>query len=356
MIAFLFECYFVALTAVLMGLAAYVTNTLKKAQHVNLIGGRYERLHRWCWASAISFLVVTASLFVFTLPMTLGQRYGAMRRIRFLRAQRWNAPRSERKAGTDEERTPNEAEWGGAATMAAIRTARHVSETTGWFILYVAYPLRESDIRGFNLFGLLLLLDILAVGFAAAALVNMADPTLYARRGADLLRQLPPVQAAMLALGVVHFLSWIARYPIAARDERIVEAWEYMGAVAIAPASIEECIYVPEPERFRGFIFAIPPHTLKPAEAFCSICVKPFQPPHESVSWMQRHMIFGQIATGAPLWRFRCGHTFHIDCLQARFKEGHMDCPACFGRVRQSQYAPGAQILEVQVTDTKDSL
>lgn len=148
MIAFLFECYFVALTAVLMGLAAYVTNTLKKAQHVNLIGGRYERLHRWCWASAISFLVVTASLFVFTLPMTLGQRYGAMRRIRFLRGQRWNAPRSERKAGTDEERTPNEAEWGGAATMAAIRTARHVSETTGWFILYVAHPLRESDIRG----------------------------------------------------------------------------------------------------------------------------------------------------------------------------------------------------------------
>lgn len=112
MIAFIFECFFTALTLALMGLAAYITDTLKKAQKVNPTRGRYERLHRWCLASAIVFIIVTASVCLYDLLMNLNLRYRAMKRMRHLRTQRWNARRTDPTA-TDREKTPLEAEWGG---------------------------------------------------------------------------------------------------------------------------------------------------------------------------------------------------------------------------------------------------
>lgn len=181
----------------------------------------------------------------------------------------------------------------------------------------------------------------------------MTEPTLYAMRGTKLLRNLPPAQAALLALGIVHVLSWIGRYLIAAWEQRVVEAFAQIGQDAVAPGHVEECIYVPELERFRGFLFAIPPHHLKPTEAYCSLCSKPFIPPLEGTSWTTRHMFVGQIATALPLWRFRCGHTFDIQCLETRFKEGHMGCPACSGEGQRPQNVPGH---DAQVTESKNGL
>lgn len=130
MIAFIFECFFTALTLALMGLAPYITDTLKKAQKVNPTQGRYARLHRWCFASAIVFIIVTASVCLYDLLLSLNQRYRAMKRLRHLRVQRWNACPADPTAN-DGEKAPLEAEWCGPAAMAAIRTGPRMQEMTG---------------------------------------------------------------------------------------------------------------------------------------------------------------------------------------------------------------------------------
>lgn len=122
MIAYVLEVLFATLTVALLGLAAAITNALQRAQRVNPRRGPYESLHRWCWASAILFIISPALLMMSTLPLDLYRRHCNMKRMRLLRAQPWNA-RPHSDAASALETGPRD-EWGAAAMMAAIRTGR----------------------------------------------------------------------------------------------------------------------------------------------------------------------------------------------------------------------------------------
>lgn len=173
----------------------------------------------------------------------------------------------------------------------------------------------------------------------------MVTPTRHAFRGEALLLKLPPMQAALLALGIVHAAAWVARYFVVAWEERVVEANPYTARRVVAPATVQECIYVSDMEPFRGYLFAIPPHKLEATEAYCPLCSKPFEP-------AQKPARNDSIPVPQPLWRFRCGHTYDIECLQARFKKRDMGCAVCAGEVQLHQRVSDTQ--ETQVMETKD--